>query len=214
MKSRQHYLAGLVVGLALTLLPANAQDFEAVQLSAAQWRQAKEAESALNRLDTLESRFIQVNPDGTGSTGQLTIQWPGKMRVDYDPPQHMRIVATHGKLQVVNLRHKQVNFLDLDTSPLGFLLADRIRFDQSDIILTDFESADGVLRLSFRNSRDPEAGALTLVFLENPMMLRQWEVLDATGARTRVTLDSPTSAGDIPARYFDFHPGFLNEEKD
>ena len=214
MKSRRHYLAGLVVGLALTLLPANAQDFEAVQLNADQWRQAKEAESALNQLETLESRFIQVNPDGTGSTGQLTIQWPGKMRVDYDPPQHMRIVATHGKLQVINLRYKQVNFLDLDASPLGFLLADRIRFDQSDIILTDFESADGVLRLSFRNSRDPEAGALTLVFLENPMMLRQWEVLDATGARTRVTLDSPTNAGDIPARYFDFHPGFLNEEKD
>ncbi|MGH6920018.1 MAG: LolA family protein, partial [Geminicoccaceae bacterium] len=50
-------------------------------------------EAYLNGLDTLRSSFVQINPDGAEVTGELYYARPDKMRLEYDPPSRILIVA-------------------------------------------------------------------------------------------------------------------------
>jgi outer membrane lipoprotein-sorting protein len=45
-----------------------------------------------------------------------------------------------------------------------------------------------LLRVSIFRTAAPGEGRITLILEENPMQLRQWEVLDAQNRLTRVTL--------------------------
>ena len=50
-------------------------------------------ERYLNSLQTLQSKFVQNNPDGSHAHGTLYLQRPGRMRFEYDPPTPIRLYA-------------------------------------------------------------------------------------------------------------------------
>jgi outer membrane lipoprotein-sorting protein len=50
----------------------------------------------------------------------------------------------------------------------------------------------------------PGEGTLTLIFNANPLVLRQWIVVDQQGKQTRVTFTNMEVGGSIDAKLFDY----------
>ena len=49
----------------------------------------------------------------------------------------------------------------------------------------------------------PGDGSLTLIFSEQPLALRSWQVIDAQGRQTRVDLNDIVLGGALPQALFD-----------
>lgn len=147
------------------------------------------AEQYLNGISTLQARFTQVNPDGSSNEGDLYISRPGKMRLVYDPPTPMLMVADGVFLIYVDTQMKDVSHIDLGDTPAGLLLKKDLSFKDPDIKLGGVKSATGTVEIATSLAKDPAAGKLTLIFTEAPFELKQWRVLDAQRKEVVVTLD-------------------------
>jgi outer membrane lipoprotein-sorting protein len=145
-------------------------------------------EAYLNGIDTLRSSFVQINPDGGQVTGELYYERPDKMRLEYDPPSRVLIIADEWEVVYHDRRLKQVSHMLTGSTPLGFLLEEEIKLS-GDVTVTDLEEGDGELRVTLVQTEEPDQGSITLVFAEQPMELRRWTVVDAQGLPTHVVLD-------------------------
>src|SRR5437016_2028338 len=66
-------------------------------------------ESYLNGVKTLTAQFLQTNPDGSVATGVFYLNRPGKMRLAYNPPSKLLIVADGDTLYHQDLATNEVN---------------------------------------------------------------------------------------------------------
>jgi outer membrane lipoprotein-sorting protein len=144
-------------------------------------------EGYLNGLRSLRSTFLQVNPDGAQVTGQLYYQRPDKMRLDYDPPSPIQIVANGSQVLYHDRKLKQVSHLFVSQTPLAFLLQEDIRF-AGGVTVADFRVANGEVVVTVVETDQPDQGAVSLVFGQAPLVLRRWVVVDAQGLTTRIQL--------------------------
>lgn len=144
-----------------------------------------QAERYLNGITTIRARFIQVGPNGELSEGNVYLARPGRMRIEYDPPVPLLLIAADSWLTYQDKELEEATYLPLSSTPAAFLLEKEIRLGGK-ITVAKVEKTPGALRLRLIETDDPKAGALTLVFGEAPFALRQWEVTDAQGLTTRV----------------------------
>jgi outer membrane lipoprotein-sorting protein len=145
-------------------------------------------ESYLNGLRSLRADFVQINPDGGSATGKLYYERPDKMRLDYDPPSRLLIIANGLTLVYQDRRLKQVNRMFTSQTPLGFLLEDEIRLD-GEVTVTDLERRGDELRVTLVQTDEPTQGSITLAFAERPFELRRWTVVDPQGYGTHIVLE-------------------------
>lgn len=145
-------------------------------------------EAYLNAIDTLRSNFVQINPDGASVTGELYYAAPDKMRLEYDPPSRVLIVANRWQVIYHDRRLKQVSHLLTGSTPLGFLLNDDVELG-GDVTVTDVSEEGGELHVTLVQTDEPNQGSITLVFGEQPLQLRRWTVVDAQGLPTHVVLE-------------------------
>ena len=176
----------------------------ALALTAAETAALKRAEGYLNGISTLQSRFVQVNPDGSSFEGDLYISRPGKMRLAYDPPTPMLMVADSKFLIYVDTQMKDVSHIDLNDTPAGLLLKKDLAFTDSEIKLAGVKAATGTVEITASMAKDPAAGKLTLVFTEAPFELKQWRVVDAQRKEVVVTLDNIRLGGKLDADLFKY----------
>lgn len=162
------------------------------------------AEQYLNGISTLQARFTQVNPDGSSNEGDLYISRPGKMRLVYDPPTPMLMVADGVFLIYVDTQMKDVSHIDLNDTPAGLLLKKDLSFKDPDIKLGGVKAATGTVEIAASMAKDPAAGKLTLIFTEAPFELKQWRVLDAQRKEVVVTLDNIRLGGKMDAALFKY----------
>lgn len=181
--SRRLVLAGLATALALpraaraALKPADQLDLGRIQ-------------NYLNDIHTMESRFDQVAADGSAATGTIYISRPGHMRIVYNPPHPILIVATNDQVYYYDAQLGQVTWTDLDNTPAWFLLQNTVELGGS-IRIDGVQHTPGAIRVSATETKRPERGRVTMVFSEQPLQLRQWTILDAQNKSVTVTLDSP-----------------------
>lgn len=147
----------------------------------------REIEDYLNSLTTLQSRFIQINPDGTPVEGTISMRRPGEMRVEYDPPSPHLMVANGTFLIVVDQQLEEATHLPLNLTPAYFFLRENISFN-SGLTVLGLERAAGLIRVQIAQDNDLGAGSVIVTLQERPLTLRQWTVIDGQAARTRVTL--------------------------
>lgn len=159
-------------------------------------------EAYLNSLTTLKARFLQVAPDGGISGGQAWIARPGRLRFQYDPPAPFLLVAARGQLVFQDSSIKQQSQAPLSTTPLGMLLAQQVKLS-GDITVTDMRRLPGEIDVSLVRTASPADGTLTLVFVDSPITLRQWTVVDAQRKETRVTLFDTALGGTFDANLFE-----------
>src|SRR4051812_497678 len=85
------------------------------------------AEAWLNNLRSLKARFLQIAQNGAAAEGTAWIVRPGRMRFEYDPPEPLLLVASHGQFFYYDKAMKQATTLPLSATPLGLLLRDNLR---------------------------------------------------------------------------------------
>ena len=147
-------------------------------------------EAYLNKLGSVRARFIQTTSTGAFAEGRLYLRRPGKLRLDYAPPVKLQIFADGFWLIYVDGELEQANHVPLSATPARVLVAENIRLS-GDITVTHIERTAQMIRLYLVQTEEPDAGALVLVFSDNPLTLRQWRVIDAQGISTRVSLVNP-----------------------
>lgn len=160
-------------------------------------------EAYLNSIKTLHARFLQVAPDGRTSEGQAWLQRPGRMRFQYDPPTPFLLVGGHGLLVFYDRQLQQTSNLPLGQTPLGLLLQDNLRLS-GDVTVSRVARLPGQLQVTLYRTASPQDGSLTLIFADNPLVLRSWIVTDPQRQETRVTLYNAQLGGTFDQKLFEF----------
>lgn len=179
--------------LLLPALPATAAD--TLALSDANRADLARIETYLNDLGTMQSRFVQANPDGTHSEGTMYLQRPGKLRFEYDPPDPYLII-TYGKWFIyVDKELDEATYLPVDKTPAYFIVKKDINFDGK-LRVASFQNADKVFRVELEQVDEPDSGRVMMVFTDAPLQLRKWQIVDSQGNLTDTTLINPNF--DVP----------------
>ena len=161
-------------------------------------------EAYLTGLTTIAADFDQVNPDGTLAKGKFYLKRPGKMRWQYAPPTPLLLVSDGKRLVYYDAELQQVTYIGIDDTLAGFLAQKLIKLDSPTTRLTKFEAANGVVRATMVQKSKPDEGSLTLEFSDQPLQLRQMEILDATGNTTHVQLQNAQMGGPLEDKLFIF----------
>lgn len=144
-------------------------------------------ETYLGAIKTMRARFDQVAPDGGLAQGTFYLRRPGRLRFEYDPPTPILVVADSVWIVFEDRELGQVDRFPLSSTPLSILTDDDITFGDSAVI-SSLSSEGGLIWLTVRDADSPEDGALTLVFDQSPLRLRQWLVTDSQRLTTEITL--------------------------
>ena len=166
----------------------------------------------LNALKTLKAKFLQVAPDGGVSRGIAWMERPGRMRFQYDPPTPLLLVAGSGLFVFYDRQLNQTTNIPLNSTPLGLLLAENLTLS-GDVTVVNIDRQPGLLAVTLQRTASPGDGTLTLVFNDNPLVLRQWAVVDAQRQETRVSLYDVQLGGTFdPQMFYFIDPKFMPSE--
>lgn len=159
-------------------------------------------ENYLNELKTLMGDFTQTDSRGQTAQGKIQISRPGKMRLSYNPPSSLLIVADGKWLITKDTQADEVNYVSLENTPAAFILRPHVRFS-GDVAITNITPKDNnTTEISLVRMEDSDAGYITLVFEDSPISLKEWRVVDAQGITTRVVLSNVQSNVQLPAGLF------------
>ncbi len=191
-------IAGMV--LAMTLFaaappaqPAPAPTADDATAARTLRRDLARIERYLNAIRSLEADFVQESPDGQVAHGRLMLARPGRLRFEYSDGTPLLLVSNGKVLTFIDYSVGQVTRWPINDTPLGLLVRERIDLAAAGAVLNAVESADARrLLVTVRDPAHPERGLLTLSFLDRSQGLRLegWEVVDAQGTVTRVTLEN------------------------
>jgi outer membrane lipoprotein-sorting protein len=180
-------------------------------LSAQDRADVQRVEDYLNAVTTLKARFLQIAPNGAQAEGDAFLSRPGKMRLQYDPPSPLLVVADGRFLIVHDKQLGDPSWIPLDSTPAGILVRKDVRLEGADVTVTRVGHQPGVVTVSMVETSDPGAGELTLVFSERPFELRQWRVVDTQGQTTTVSLYETQTGMRLDPRLFEFRDPKFNQ---
>jgi outer membrane lipoprotein-sorting protein len=198
MKNSIIHLLGLAcLTVALTLNPpAKAKLADNLILSKEDTTNLMRIQKHLNSSKTVKARFLQISSNGEYAEGQIFIQRPGRLRLIYDYPNSLLVIADGKHISFIDRKIDTATTLYLSMTPADLMLRESIGFFGKDVIVTSVTKTPGVVRVGLLNTNEPDAGSIELVFSDRPIELRKWTVTDAQGVKTTVSLLGPTF--DIP----------------
>jgi outer membrane lipoprotein-sorting protein len=158
-------------------------------------------ETYLSAIVTMDARFLQV-ANGRMAEGRVTMARPGKMRIDYDPPVPVQMIANGIWVLYFDKKLNQTSYIPAARTPLAVLLRDRVKLDDK-VTVTKVERSPSAARISLVLSDSPESGTLTVVFEDAPLRLVKWELLDAAGTQIEVALLDPRFGVPLDHAQFD-----------
>lgn len=198
-------------------VPAMAQE---KQLTEEQQQTVKKIESYFNAIRTIKSKFYQTSDNGGSAQGDFYASKPNRMRLEYQPPHPIEVVADGHYLIFHDKKLEQVTYLDLDENPAAIILKENFSFQKEDLTITDMTAEPGIITLSVVKKSLPSAGKITLIFKDKPLTLRQWRVTDAQQITTLVTLDNMETNVQVDNALFKFkdprkkrRPGDIPDKK-
>lgn len=153
----------------------------------------------LNSFARLQARFTQSSPGGGRAVGTVYIQKPGRMRFEYDPPAQLLVVSDGRVVAVRDNELRTTERTPLRSTPLNLILGSSIDLESQARVLR-VSSAGPWRMITLRDRAGHMDGQITLQF--NDGALRSWDVIDATGARTRVTLSNVTEPASLDSDLF------------
>jgi outer membrane lipoprotein-sorting protein len=159
------------------------------------------ANGSLNGVQRLQGRFIQQSPGGGRATGMFYLQRPGRLRFEYDPPATLLIVSDGTVVAMRDTELRTTERTPLRSTPLNLILGETINLERDARVLR-VSRAGPWLMVTARDRRGQTDGQITLQFFGPNAELRSWDVIDATGARTRVTLSDITQPASLDRSLF------------
>lgn len=165
------------------------------------------AVAALRAISTMRADFVQTDRSGQSVSGVMTLKRPGKIRFEYEKSVPMLIVGDGHALTVIDYEVNQVQRWPIKNSPLGALLdpsRDVSRYGKA--IPT---GNPGVVSIEVRDSKHPEYGIITLIFVNKAgapggMELVSWVALDSQNKRTTIRLSNQRYGVAVPDSTFRF----------
>lgn len=157
----------------------------------------------LNALRSAESRFSQVNADGSRDKGRLFIERPNRMRFEYEGRDAALVLASSGNVAIFDPKSNQPpEQYPLRRTPLSLILGAKIDLT-ADRMVVAHGSEDGFTTVTAQDPDKPEYGSIKLFFTESPVALRKWLITDEGGGQTLVLLDGLRPGGGFPSSLFD-----------
>ncbi len=147
-------------------------------------------EKYINNLTTAKGTFKQIASSGEYATGQIYLSRPGKIRLDYDAPNNIQLLADGEEFIYYDKELIQVTYLSMDASIAGVLVKDSFSFSNPDFKLEGMSKSDTTINIMISSVADPFSGKIVLIFDRNPLTLVQWKVIDAQGITTTVVLEN------------------------
>jgi outer membrane lipoprotein-sorting protein len=155
-----------------------------------------------NSITNLQGSFDQVDSASKHATGRFYVQRPGKIRFDYAPPSALRIVADGAFLAIEDSDLKTVEKYPIKSTPFRLLLADAVDLGR-DARVVGVESQEGTLAISLEDKSGDASGSIKLVFDNGPdLQLKEWQITDAQGLTTQVTVNDVVSGRKVAADFF------------
>lgn len=155
-----------------------------------------------NSITNLQGSFDQVDSTNKHATGRFYVQRPGKIRFDYAPPSSLRIVADGAFLAIEDSDLKTVEKYPIKSTPFRLLLADAVDLGR-DARIVGVESQEGTLAISLEDKSGDASGSIKLVFDNGPeLQLKEWQITDAQGLTTEVTVNDVVSGRKVAADFF------------
>ncbi|MHA1550254.1 MAG: LolA family protein, partial [Alphaproteobacteria bacterium] len=151
------------------------------------------AERYLNSAQNLKGSFSQTSSNGAKDSGVFYLSRPGKMRLDYASP--ITIVSDGKRLIYHDKSLDQITHIGLDAIPAGILFRPHISLKGKDVRVIKTEIKDGFVEITVSMQDDPGLGSLKMYFKEGAFDLRGWQVKDASGLVTRITLNELKEVG-------------------
>lgn len=197
--NRRFALLGMA---ALALAPAAyAQTTPAVLQGAERAEGIAAANRALNGVQRLQGRFVQTSPGGGRASGMFYLQRPGRLRFEYDPPATLLIVSDGNVVAMRDTALRTTERTPLRSTPLNLILGQTINLERDARVLRVSRSGQWLM-VTARDRSGQTDGQITLQFFGDNAELRSWDVIDATGARTRVTLSGITQPASFDRALF------------
>lgn len=175
-----------------------------VTLTSKQLNNIQQLENWIDNLTIMKANFQQIAPNGQRSTGQVWIKRPGRIRFEYDKPSQLLLVANEGKMVFHDGAVGQTTTIPIDQNPLGLLLKPDLHFS-GDVTIVKYEKENGLIQVKVVRTASPSEGSLTLIFNQNYMVLRGWEVVDAQGQVTKVDLYDLHPKKSVSDELFNIH---------
>lgn len=159
------------------------------------------ANRSLNAVQRLQGRFVQQSPGGARATGTLYLQRPGRLRFQYDPPATLLIVADGSVVSMRDTELRTTERTPIRSTPLNLILGQTIDLERDARVLR-VSRAGPWLMITARDRNGQTDGQITLQFFGPNAELRSWDVIDATGARTRISLSDVTQPASFDRSLF------------
>lgn len=206
-----HLISRLMIGLALLVSlsianPAYAVLAENLKLSKQETTSLMRVQKHLNSSKTIRARFLQISSNGEYAEGEIFMQRPGRLRLVYDDPNPLMVVADGKHISFVDRNIDTATTLYLSMTPAELVLRESIGFFGKDVIVTSVNQTPGVIRVGLINAKEPDAGSIELIFSDQPVELRKWIVIDAQGIKTTVSLLGPTFDVPLDPKLFKWAP--------
>jgi outer membrane lipoprotein-sorting protein len=182
-------LGALATTTALGALTSSAwaKKVQAAALSDQDQADVARIEAYLNGITTMRAKFQQVDGAGNVAFGMIYVRRPGFLRVQYDPPSQVILVADSIAVSYYDAELNQLNQAPLSLSPLWFLLRDHVKLG-GDVTVTKFDRGPNVFQIGIVQTDEPDAGTVTLVLGDKPLELQQWTIVDSKNQAVRVSL--------------------------
>jgi outer membrane lipoprotein-sorting protein len=186
---RRDFLTLVAAMTAARAFPALAAP-QAARLSAEDQSTLQHVQGYLDSIKTVQSAFQQFSGEGNVASGTIYLERPGKMRIVYDDPVPVLIVADGRSVYYWDKKLQELSQIRVEDTPAWFLLRPQIRLS-GDVTVTRFERGQNALRISMTETKQPDLGSLVLVLSDRPLELRQWTVIDAQQKPITVALQDP-----------------------
>jgi outer membrane lipoprotein-sorting protein len=161
--------------------------------AAAQEDRIDQAVTALRAITTMRADFSQTDRNGQVMRGVMTLKAPGRIRFEYERGVNMLVVSNGRSLTLIDYDVNQKQRWPIGNSPLGALLDPTRDVKRYGRLMPT--SNPNVVSIEVKDTRKPEYGTITLVFVRDGaapggLELTSWVALDAQNKRTTVRLSN------------------------
>jgi outer membrane lipoprotein-sorting protein len=160
-------------------------------------------EDYLNGIETVSGRFVQITSTGHFSQGDIALKRPGQLRFEYDEPVPLLLISDGHTMVMYDKSIESASQIPLDQSPLWFLTRDPIAFEGAVDVLA-VERDKGTILVSLMGSSALGDAQVDLVFVDSPLQLHRWRVIDEEGYEIQVALLEPRFDVALDDAMFDY----------
>ena len=144
----------------------------------------------LTNLKFLKATFLQVNSDGSKSSGSILVKRPGRMRFDYDKPDNTLVLVAAGALAIFDPKGDiEPMTFPIRNNPISLLLKSEIDLINSGMVSNYKKDLEEAV-LTIKDPTKPKRGSVELLFLGEQPELKKFTLKNENGTSTSIFLEN------------------------